>query len=217
MKENCFKSCFCSKEGCEKEISNKIIAELVGAARRASSTQAVKKLLALKTLKRVQGLSNFITGNGFTLIELLVVVLIIGILAAVAVPQYQKAVEKTRFVQAVTSMDALRRACEVYYLANGAYPTNLSQLDIDPNLPKGYALSLYHNASDTYFAIDMYIRRNGHEILEYVHYLQVNGSPSQRKECRVWEDKPVFHQLCQSVAGKTTGTPTTYYTQYDFE
>ena len=69
--------------------------------------------------------------QAFTLIELLVVVLIIGILAAVAVPQYQKAVLRARFVQLVTDNNALVKAQKLYFLANGTYTTNLDELDID--------------------------------------------------------------------------------------
>ena len=57
--------------------------------------------------------------GGFTLIELLVVVLIIGILSAVALPQYQKAVVKARFAEAMVNLKSLAQAHKVCYLEKG--------------------------------------------------------------------------------------------------
>ena len=68
---------------------------------------------------------------GFTLIELLVVVLIIGILASVALPQYEVAVDKSRVITMIQNAADIRKAEEIFYMANGRYSGQLDALDID--------------------------------------------------------------------------------------
>ena len=83
-------------------------------------------------------MNNSYTSNirqGFTLIELLVVVLIIGILASVALPQCQKAVEKSRMAEAVILVKAIADANQIYYMANGQY-AGIGDLELlDINIP----------------------------------------------------------------------------------
>ncbi len=69
---------------------------------------------------------------GFTLIELLVVVLIIGILASIALPRYQKAVYKSRYAKLELLTKEYVQAAQVYRLAAGEWPTGFDELDISP-------------------------------------------------------------------------------------
>jgi prepilin-type N-terminal cleavage/methylation domain-containing protein len=71
--------------------------------------------------------------SGFTLIELLVVVLIIGILASIAIPQYFKVVERARLSEAQAFISTTKQAQERYLARQGNYVksnTDLSKLDI---------------------------------------------------------------------------------------
>ncbi|MGB2579921.1 prepilin-type N-terminal cleavage/methylation domain-containing protein [Elusimicrobium simillimum] len=68
--------------------------------------------------------------SGFTLIELLVVVLIIGILAAIALPQYNKAVAKSRIAALTPAIEAVYTAQKIYFMSHGEYAKDLNDLDL---------------------------------------------------------------------------------------
>ena len=84
------------------------------------------------------------TRRGFTFLELLVVVLIIGILSAIAVPQYQKAVKKSKYVKMLAFTKIVADAQKLYYMQHGSYATSFAQLDIKLSAstpPKGVSCS----------------------------------------------------------------------------
>ena len=83
--------------------------------------------------------------GGFTLIELLVVVLIIGILAAMAMPQYFKAVERSRMTEAVTLMDSVVKAQRRKFMQTNDYAYDFRGLDVSP---KGAGWGPYFTKGD---------------------------------------------------------------------
>ena len=83
--------------------------------------------------------------GGFTLIELLVVVLIIGILAAMALPQYFKAVERSRMAEAVTLMDSVVKAQRRKLMQTNRYAERFEGLDVSP---KGARAGRYYTKGD---------------------------------------------------------------------
>ena len=97
-----------------------------------SASHLVSDFKSGEILNQVQD-DNIFDNNikGFTLIELLVVVLIIGILAAVAMPQYTKAVERSRATQAVTLLKSVWQAAKAYQMANGEWPEKFDELSVE--------------------------------------------------------------------------------------
>ncbi|MBU4590874.1 MAG: prepilin-type N-terminal cleavage/methylation domain-containing protein [Candidatus Omnitrophica bacterium] len=88
--------------------------------------------------------------KGFTLLEVLIVVIIIGILAAISLPQYISTIEKARSGEAVTNVGSLRTAIDRYWYQRGEITTNPDNLDIDnPNsvTNKLYSYSIADNGT----------------------------------------------------------------------
>jgi len=88
------------------------------------------------------------SSQGYTLIELLVVVLIVGILASIAIPQYFKVVEKSRIAEAMSLVSSIKSSEERYMANGGLYTANFNLLDIwYTNISESAIVLKYFSAS----------------------------------------------------------------------
>ena len=160
--------------------------------------------------------------GGFTLIELLVVVLIIGILAGVALPQYQTAVAKSRLAAVIPNVKSMANSLEMYYLANGAYPPDANEdFGFEVDLPKSCTSRTTTNAiycpnNDVYDLLDYgqpsVFGGNRKAKVGYTIWLQNSNQPGLHQCVAVTADK-VANSVCKSMGGIPSNKQTATYSK----
>jgi len=157
--------------------------------------------------------------NGFTLIELLIVVLIIGVLAGVAIPQYRLAAGKAKFATVKNVVKAIADAEERYYIANNKqYTADFSALDVAK--PTNVSCALWGGGKENtnIKAVMCQIYINNVNVCLYQYFLknQPVGYPSGGRLCLVYSGnkKDLPNRICQNETGKTDGSGNSTYTSY---
>lgn len=166
--------------------------------------------------------------KGLTLLELLVVILIIGVLAAIALPQYKFAVGKSKYNSIKEIANNLAKAVERYYLATTMPPENLDVLDVD--IPGEYTSSEKKTIKlptgetcgfNATYDTNQEIICNVNVFGQHVSYLSIAfyGPAGRRNYCYAMSSntKDLVNRICQYDTGKKTPRGTcSYYCSYQY-
>ncbi|MBQ8032895.1 MAG: prepilin-type N-terminal cleavage/methylation domain-containing protein [Elusimicrobiaceae bacterium] len=152
--------------------------------------------------------------RGFTLIELLVVVLIIGILAAVAVPQYQKAVTKSHLAKLKSIVNTLYQARQRYYLEHGNHATRIGDLDIEWGEPDAANPDLHRLDNIT---CSIYMCATVGQGVGYVIGYMINNSGKRTCVADSRKNTPsknIPNQVCKAETGRNGNSSATNFDIY---
>ena len=172
--------------------------------------------------------------KGFTLVELLVVVLIIGILAAIAVPQYQKAVLKANIHRGIPLVESLYQAQQAYYLTHGNYAVDIDDLDVSIPKDSSCIKSLTKDFSCVYDcdygriynkptgSVQFQNKPNRNKVslgdMAYVRQLEnTDYLEAGHRYCYAKTDNNIAKEVCQELGGEEMDITPNKWTYYEIK